>query len=206
MLLRPITRSFIEQHHPFGKDNDREATGALCFNCHALATEGLMQLGVTMSRDPNPRKFAINVFQAYGFHLKMLGEAAERFAQMLMKEEGNFGANEAIQYKGTMDVIGYILLKAWPVWRAHQGKVPDNVLRQLEIENKWPRGCATAGIERIDNDKSLQGDLERWFTNDQTAKTDDSKAADQGHIPPESCSPGDLETPRGEHVCRKEVA
>jgi hypothetical protein len=206
MLLRPITRSFLQQHHPFGKDSDRDTTGALCFNCHALATEGLMQLGVTMSRDPNPRKFAINVFQAYGFHLKMLGEAAERFAQLLVKEEGNFGANDPIQYKGTMDVIGYILLKAWPIWKAHQGKVPDNVLRQLEIDNKWPRGCATAAMERIDNDKDLQGDLERWSTNNEATKIHDSKVADQGHISPESRSSTNLETPGSEHVRRKEVA
>ena len=206
MLLRPITRGFLEQHHPFGKDNDRDTTGALCFNCHALATQGLLQIGVTMSRDPNPRNFAINVFLAYGFHLKMLGEAAERFAQLLVKEEGNFGANDPIQYKGTMDVIGYIVLKAWPIWRTHQGKVPDNVLRQLEIENKWPRGCATAAMERIDHDKDLQGELERRSTNDETAKIHDSKVADPGHISPQPRGASNLTTRRSQHIRRTEVA
>jgi hypothetical protein len=50
MLLRPLTkdlfekhRRFFEEHRVFGWMLDSDTTLALCFNCHALITEGLLQ-------------------------------------------------------------------------------------------------------------------------------------------------------------------
>jgi hypothetical protein len=90
MLLRPITkrvfekhRRFFEEHHVFGWRHDSITTLALCFNCHALVTEGLLQAGVTMKREPNPLKFAITVFRAMGVHHRMLSDACWKFARLI---------------------------------------------------------------------------------------------------------------------------
>jgi hypothetical protein len=86
MLLRPITkpffethRRFFEEHHVFGWRHDSITTLALCFNCHALVTQGLFQAGVTMKREQNPLKFAKIVFRAMAVHLRMLSDACWRF-------------------------------------------------------------------------------------------------------------------------------
>lgn len=158
MLLRPVTRRFLEEHHVLGLANDPHLTLALCFNCHALATEGLLQAGVSMTREPDPHKFAINVFRAYGFHLKMLGEASSRYADLLNRD-GN--STTVVTYQGPSDIIGYILQAAWPIWKVHRGKVPVAVLRQLEKDGDWPRGCAAAAMKRISDDQNLRFQLEQ---------------------------------------------
>ena len=85
MLLRPVTRRFLENHHVVGKANDADLVLALCFNCHALVTEGLLQAGVGMAREPVPVKFACNVFKALAVHLRMLSEALWRFAEIVSR-------------------------------------------------------------------------------------------------------------------------
>ena len=82
MALRPVTRRFLEEHYLVGRANDATLTLALCFNCHALATEGLLQAGVSMKRERNPTKFARLIFYALAVHLKMLSDACWRFAQV----------------------------------------------------------------------------------------------------------------------------
>jgi hypothetical protein len=158
MLLRPVTRSFLEKHHIFGVANDRDSTLALCFNCHALATEGLLQAGVTMTREPDSHKFAINMFRASAFHLRMLSEASGRFATYLEQHEDRSGT----EYRVNFDIVAYILQKAWPVWKVHRGKVPASALRQLEKDGDWPRGCAGAAMRRISRDAKLRYQLEKW--------------------------------------------
>ena len=158
MLLRPVTRSFLEKHHVFGRANDPDSTSALCFNCHALATEGLLQAGVTMNREPDPHKFAINMFRANEFHLKMLSEASGRFATLLELDDPSI---RGIDRSVNVDIIAYIFRKCWPIWKVHRGKVPASALRQLEEDGDWPRGCAAAAMKRISSDEDLRFQLER---------------------------------------------
>ncbi len=157
MLLRRVTRSFLEKHHVFGIANDPDSISALCFNCHALATEGLLQAGVTMNREPDPHKFAINMFRANEFHLKMLSEASGRFATHLEQDARGIRVTEY----GVSDIIAYIFRKCWPIWKAHQGKVPASALRQLEKDGDWPRGCARTAMRRISRDATLRYQLEK---------------------------------------------
>lgn len=157
MLLRQVTRSFLEDHHVFGIANDRDSTGTLCFSCHALATEGLLQAGVTMTREPDPHKFAINMFRANEFHLRQLSEASGRFATYL--EQHDLGIR--ISEHGVSDIIAHIFRKCWPIWKAHRGKVPTSALRQLEKDGDWPRGCARAAMREISRDSKLRYQLER---------------------------------------------
>jgi hypothetical protein len=93
MLLRPITkrffkkhRRFFEEHHVFGWMLDSGTTLALCFNCHALVTEGLRQAGVEMKRETDPLKFAQAIFRSQSVHLRILGEACWKFANQLDEE------------------------------------------------------------------------------------------------------------------------
>jgi hypothetical protein len=161
MLLRPVTRSFLEEHHIFGIANDRDSSLALCFNCHALATEGLLQAGVTMTREPDPHKFAINVLRANEFHLRMLSQASGRFATELEQYEA--GSNDKVtEYRMNFDIVASILQEAWLVWQAHRGRVPDTALRKLEKDGDWPRGCARAAMRRIARDAKLRYQLEKW--------------------------------------------
>src|SRR5580704_2242419 len=63
MILRPVTREFLERHHLLGIATDRDLTLALCFNCHALAEEDLLVAGVNKSkkRESNPVRLARNI-------------------------------------------------------------------------------------------------------------------------------------------------
>jgi len=103
LLLRPITkaffekhRGFFEEHHVFGWMLDTCTTLALCFNCHALVTEGLRQAGVEMKRETNPIKFAQMIFRALSVHLRILSDACWKFAN-LIGDESQSGANNDTQ-------------------------------------------------------------------------------------------------------------
>lgn len=160
MLLRPVTRRFLEEHHIFGVANDPDTTLALCFNCHALVTEGLLQAGVTMTREPDPIKFASNILRALAVQHEILSKASWRFANLL--DRGEHNSTTVRMYKGTADIVGFILKRAWPVWKAHRGKVPDAALRQLEKDGDWPRGCAKAAMRKISRDAKLRYQLQKW--------------------------------------------
>jgi hypothetical protein len=160
MLLRPVTRSFLEDHHIFGIANDPDFTLALCFNCHALATEGLLQAGVTMTREPDSHQFAINMFRANEFHLRQLSEASGRFADLLNREAN--GSIKARSRDRTADIISLLFKMAWPVWKVHRGKVPNTALRQLEKDGDWPRGLAGIIMRRINKDAKLRYQLQKW--------------------------------------------
>jgi hypothetical protein len=82
MLLRPVTRRFLEEHHVVGWEHDNELTLALCFNCHALVTERLLQAGVSMKRESDPLEFACLLCSALAVHFQMLSEAFWRFAAL----------------------------------------------------------------------------------------------------------------------------
>jgi hypothetical protein len=57
-------------------------------------------------------------------------------------------------------LIGYLFLKAWPVWKKHKGKVPDDALEQLERDGDWPPGLATVIMRRLGQDAALRKQLE----------------------------------------------
>jgi hypothetical protein len=96
MVLRPLTQQFVEkhrrffeEHHVFGRTHDPITTVALCFNCHALVTEGMLQAGVSMKRERDSVKFAQIVFRALAVHLRMLSDACWRFSRLGGVEDTN---------------------------------------------------------------------------------------------------------------------
>jgi hypothetical protein len=152
MLLRPVTRKFLEDHHILGIATDRDATLALCFNCHALAEENLLQAGVNKSkkRESNPVKLASNVCIRLAQHHQELSEACWRMVHLL-RDRGN-----------NWDIIAFMFKKVWPVWKACQGKIPKRVLRQLEKDGDWPTGSAAAITKRISRDEGLRLQLDSF--------------------------------------------
>jgi hypothetical protein len=80
MVLRTVTRRFLEDHHILGRAREPHLTLSLCFNCHALVTEGLLQAGVGMERESDPRKFTSSVFRALSVHHRALSDAFWRMA------------------------------------------------------------------------------------------------------------------------------
>lgn len=89
MLLRRVTRRFLELHHVVSRYRDKALTLALCFNCHALVTENLHQAGVSMTRESDPVKFAQSTFRAMAVHHEMLRDACWRFAELLDQAENS---------------------------------------------------------------------------------------------------------------------
>jgi len=87
MLLRRVTRRFLELHHVVSRHRDRALTLALCFNCHALVTENLHQAGVTMARETDLVEFYRSTYRALAVHLEMLRDACQRFADLPDKKE-----------------------------------------------------------------------------------------------------------------------
>jgi hypothetical protein len=160
MVLRPVTRRFLEQHHVVGSANDADLTLALFFNCHALITEELHQAGVSMTREPDPIKFAGNVFRALAVHHSMLSEASWKFSTLVTTEKEE--SMVIVRIWQSDDVIGFMLKMAWPVWKAHGAKVPAAVLRRLEKDCDWPCGCGKAIINRINKDSDIRRQLTHW--------------------------------------------
>ena len=94
MLLRPVLKDFyekhrhiFERHHVFGRCLDVHTTLSLCLNCHALITEGFLQAGVEMKREPNPIRFAAMIFRAMAVHFRMLSDACWKFAKFMAEHQ-----------------------------------------------------------------------------------------------------------------------
>lgn len=66
----------------------------------------------------------------------------------------------ASEKSGMAMIVGQMLCKAWPLWKAFQGNVPEPILKKLEREGDWPHGCAAAAMEQISNDLRLRNRLE----------------------------------------------
>jgi len=154
MLLRPVTRKFLELHHPFGFANDPATTFALCFNCHALAHEKLLQAGVSLEQESNPR----NVLRAMAVHYSQMSDAAFRFADLANKHIENI--EERIpRWNG--DLIVLMCKRAWPIWKVCRSKVPRRILKNLDEDGDWPRGTAAAIMQRLNKDDLLRLEVQR---------------------------------------------
>jgi hypothetical protein len=46
--------TLFEDHHIVGKNHDPKLTQLICRNCHAMAGEGLLRAGVSMTRERDP--------------------------------------------------------------------------------------------------------------------------------------------------------
>jgi hypothetical protein len=78
-----IPKTLFEQHHPAGRHHDPELTVLICRNCHAVATEGHLQAGVSMRPEPNPFLRVARKLDAEAVFLEELAAANRRSAELL---------------------------------------------------------------------------------------------------------------------------
>lgn len=91
MLLRPMKKRLLEEHHVVGRSNDPDLTVAICFNCHADVTERLRQAGVSMDKQTDRLNFASHVFRAFSVHLRVLSEACWKYAKWIEQQDTRKG-------------------------------------------------------------------------------------------------------------------
>jgi hypothetical protein len=88
-----VPRRLLEEHHLVGRKRDGKLVALLCRNCHAKATEGLLQAGIGMQCERDPRTLVATMLDALAVFLEMLAAAVRRWAEMLRRtlspEEAN---------------------------------------------------------------------------------------------------------------------
>jgi hypothetical protein len=63
-----------------GEAHDPDLTAFVCRNCHYLATENLLQAGVSMFPEADPLKRAAIQLRALSVHQRMLADKHDRLA------------------------------------------------------------------------------------------------------------------------------
>ena len=81
--LTPVTKKFLQDHHVVGWKRDGELISALCRNCHALASEDLLQEDIDMQRETNPSALVASMLDALAVFLEALVAAVRRWAEIL---------------------------------------------------------------------------------------------------------------------------
>jgi hypothetical protein len=82
-LLRPLSRKFLEEHHPLGQNHDPDVTAYACRNCHALAHEWLLDAEVDLRPESDPIKRVATMLRAEAVHFEALAQAKRRQAALL---------------------------------------------------------------------------------------------------------------------------
>jgi hypothetical protein len=79
-----VRRRRIENHHIVGRKRD-PVEAPTCLNCHAVASEALLDADVPMVCEKEPTAFARAIFLALAVHLSLLAKACLRFAKRMEK-------------------------------------------------------------------------------------------------------------------------
>jgi hypothetical protein len=83
VVLRPVTRKFLVDHHLLGKNHDPDSKVFVCLNCHALVHENLLVAGVDLEPEPNPIKRVAEMLRAEAVHYEMMATAKRRQVALL---------------------------------------------------------------------------------------------------------------------------
>ncbi|HEV2304198.1 MAG TPA: hypothetical protein VGR93_01645 [Candidatus Acidoferrales bacterium] len=86
-LLRRVSRKFLAEHHPLGRNHDPALKGWLCRNCHALSHEKLIDAGVDLRAESDPVKRVATMLRAEAVHFEMLAQTKREQAALLEREE-----------------------------------------------------------------------------------------------------------------------
>ena len=81
--LTRIDRRLLHNHHVVFKATDEELTVVLCLNHHAEVHEDLRREGVSMTRPATVPELVANALRALKTFLPKLGDACDRWAEML---------------------------------------------------------------------------------------------------------------------------
>jgi hypothetical protein len=80
------SRSMLELHHVLGKNHDKNLTVLLCVLCHFLVTEGYLQAGIELHREPDPQKRVKHMSRAEATFLRQLADRNCQWAAILTNE------------------------------------------------------------------------------------------------------------------------
>jgi hypothetical protein len=83
VVLRPVTRRFLVDHHLLGRNHDPDSKLLLCQNCHALAHENLLNAGVDLGPESNPIRRVAEMVRAEAVHHEMMAAAKWRQVALL---------------------------------------------------------------------------------------------------------------------------
>jgi hypothetical protein len=91
--LIPVTKKFLQDHHVVSRKRDSELISVLCRNCHALASEDLLQEDIDMQPETNPNALVASMLDALAVFLEALVAAVRRWAQIFRQaiSEGRNG-------------------------------------------------------------------------------------------------------------------
>jgi hypothetical protein len=67
------------------------------------------------------------------------------------------------RHDGLNWLLAFIFKTVYPLWKRHEGEIPDDVLAQLDEGGDWPRGTARRTMERLNRDRKLIAQLEEHF-------------------------------------------
>jgi hypothetical protein len=87
VLLRRVSRKFLEEHHPLGRNHDPNLTAFACLNCHALAHEGLLDAGVDLRPESDPVKRVATMLRAEAVFFEMLAKTKRQQANWLERRK-----------------------------------------------------------------------------------------------------------------------
>jgi len=83
VLLRPVPRKFLEEHHPLGQNHDPDLTVYACRNCHALMHERLLDAAVDLRSESDPIKRVAMMLRAEAVHFEALARTKRQQAALL---------------------------------------------------------------------------------------------------------------------------
>jgi hypothetical protein len=81
-----VRRSVLEKHHVLARNHNPDFIVLLCRNCHAKVSEGYLQAGIELKREPNSRKRIVHMLRAQAVFLRELAERNCQWAADLCNE------------------------------------------------------------------------------------------------------------------------
>jgi len=87
-----VSKSFLEYHHPFGRNHDSELKIPLCRNCHGECTEGLLRAGISMRFERTRRERIASCLEAQAAFFENFARSQRRLADRVRSAD-NFHTN-----------------------------------------------------------------------------------------------------------------
>lgn len=101
VLLRRLSRKFLEEHHLLGKNHDSDLIRFACRNCHALIHEGLIDSEVDLRAESDPVRRVATMLRAEAVQCEMQAASKRRQAELL---EAHLALGSRTCEKSTMEV------------------------------------------------------------------------------------------------------
>jgi len=99
-----VPRSVLELHHVLGRNHDDNCTVLLCVLCHFSVSQGYLQAGIELRREPDPEKRVEHMLRAEATFLRQVAERNCRWAVILTNERiGHMLRRQAVLFRQLAD-------------------------------------------------------------------------------------------------------